>query len=173
MGRVAAVDFTEGVLMIDVFVRMAATPVRAGVVAESVRWAAGVDPAAPRHQVVTLFGDPSLMHLVWALAAANRGAPDCVWRIAEDGSAVAAELSLAIAVLHEDAAALLRTNGPQLRTAIAHLVSVSGQEEHSAAIRVPINEECLGTLDSDAMLASLREAEGDVDPEPVEDELAA
>ena len=77
--------------MIDVFVRMAATPVLAGVVAESVRWAAGADPAAPRHQVVTLFGDPTVIHLAWALAAANRGKPDAVWRIGADGSAVAAE----------------------------------------------------------------------------------
>ena len=56
--------------MIDVFVRMAATPALAGVVAESVRWGGGVDPQGPQHQVVTLFGDPSLTHLTWALAAA-------------------------------------------------------------------------------------------------------
>ena len=159
--------------MIDVFVRMAATPVLAGVVAESVRWADGVDPAASRHQVVTLFGAPSVTHLAWALAAANRGRPHSVWRIAEDGSAVADELSLATAVLHDDAAILLSSNGPQLRTAIAHLISVLGQEEHSAAIRMPIREPFTGDLDSDAMLASLREAEGDMDYEPMEDDLAA
>ncbi len=159
--------------MIDVFVRMAATPVQAGVVAESVRWAAGADPAATRHQVVTLFGDPTVMHLAWALAAANRGKPDSVWRIGADGSAVAAELSLAAAVLREDAALLLSSNGPQLRTAIAHLMSVRGQEEHSAAIRVPIRELFAGDLDSEAMLAMLREAEGDMDAESVEDDLAA
>jgi hypothetical protein len=159
--------------MIDVFVRMAATPVLAGVVAESVRWASGADPSSPRHQVVTLFGDPSVMHLAWALAAAGRGQPDAVWQIGADGTAVAAELSLATAVLRDDAAMLLSTNGPQLRTAIAHLVSVRGQEEHSAAIRVPIRELFTGDLDSDAMLASLREAEGDLDLEPMEDELAA
>jgi hypothetical protein len=159
--------------MIDVFVRMAATPVLAGVVAESVRWADGVDPSASRHQVVTLFGDPSVTHLAWALAAAIRGRADSVWRIAEDGSAVADELSLATAVLRDDAAMLLSANGPQLRTAIAHLLSVRGQEEHSAAIRVPIREHFVGDLDSDAILASLREAEGDSDYEPREDELAA
>ncbi len=159
--------------MIDVFVRMAATPVLAGVVAESVRWAAGADPAAPRHQVVTLFGDPTVTHLAWALAAANRGQPDAVWRIAEDGSAVAAELSIATSVLRDDAAVLMSSNGPQLRTAIAHLTSVRGQEEHSAAIRVPINDVFVDDLDSDAMLALLREAEGDTDCDQTEDELAA
>jgi hypothetical protein len=159
--------------MIDVFVRMAPTPVLSGVVAESVRWAAGADPGASRHQVVTLFGDPSVTHLAWALAAANRGRPDAVWRIAEDGSAQAAELSLATAVLREDAAVLLSSNGPQLRTAIAHLSSVRGQAEHSAAIRVAISMASATELDGDAMLASLREAEGDVDAEPVEDDLAA
>ncbi len=159
--------------MIDVFVRMASTPVLAGVVAEAVRWAAGADPAAPRHQVVTLFGDPSVTHLCWALAAATRGRPDAVWRIAEDGSAVAAELSLATSVLREDAAALLSSNGPQLRTAIAHLSSVRGQAEHSAAIRVTIKSATFGDLDGDAMLASLREAEGDVDVDLMEDDIAA
>jgi hypothetical protein len=159
--------------MIDVFVRMAATPVLAGVVAESVRWAAGADPAAPRHQVVTLFGDPSVTHLAWALAAANRGRPDAVWRIAADGSAVANELSLATSVLHDDATALLSSNGPQLRTAIAHLASVRGQDEHSAAIRVPIRAVAVADLDDDAMLASLREAEGDVDADPLEGDIAA
>ena len=159
--------------MIDVFVRMASTPVHSGVVAESVRWAAGADPAAARHQVVTLFGDPSVTHLAWALAAANRGQPYAVWRIGEDGSAVADELSVATAVLRDDAAVLLSCNGPQLRTAIAHLISVRGQEEHSPAIRVPIRESFAADLDSDAILASLREAEGDMDFEPMEDELAA
>ncbi len=160
--------------MIDVFVRMAATPVLAGVVAESVRWGAGADPAAPRHQVVTLFGDPSVTHLAWALAASNRGLPDAVWRIAEDGSAAAAELSVATTVLNEDAAVLLSNNGPQLRTAIAHLLNVRGQEEHSAAIRVAIKQWAFGDLDGDAMLAALREAEGNCsDVEPLEDDLAA
>ena len=159
--------------MIDVFVRMAATPVMAGVVAESVLWASGVDPAASRHQVVTLFGDPSVTHLAWALAAAYRGSPDSVWRIAEDGSAVAAELSLASSVLREDAAVLVSTNGPQLRTAIAHLTSVRDQEEHSPAIRVPISRPFAGDLDSDSMLAMLREAEGEVDADVLEDDLAA
>lgn len=159
--------------MIDVFVRMATTPVLAGVVAESVRWAAGRDPSAPRHQVVTLFGDPSVLHLAWALAAANRGMPDVIWRIAVDGSASAEGLSLATSVLREDAAALLSSNGAQLRTAIAHLVSVRGQEEHSAAIRVPIRLAAIGDLDGDAMLACLREAEGDFDAEPLEEDLAA
>ena len=159
--------------MIDVFVRMAATPVLAGVVAESVRWAAGADPAAPRHQVVTLFGDPTVTHLAWALAASNRGQPDAVWRIAEDGSAVAAELSVATSILRDDAAVLMSSNGPQLRTAIAHLLSVRGQEEHSAAIRVPITDAFVDDLDSDAMLTLLREAEGDTDCDQTEDELAA
>lgn len=159
--------------MIDVFVRMAATPVLAGVVAESVRWAAGADPAAPRHQVVTLFGDPTVEHLAWALAAANRGQPDAVWQIAADGSAVAADLSVATSVLRDDAAVLMSSNGPQLRTAIAHLLSVRGQEEHSAAIRVPINDAYVSNLDSDAMLTLLREAEGDTDCDQAEDELAA
>lgn len=159
--------------MIDVFVRMAATPVLAGVVAESVRWAAGADPVAPRHQVVTLFGDPTVTHLAWALAASNRGMPDAVWRIGADGSAAANELSLATSVLHDDAAVLLSCNGPQLRTAIAHLVSVRGQTEHSAAIRVPIQLCASGDLDSDAILASLREAEGDLDIELLEDDIAA
>jgi hypothetical protein len=159
--------------MIDVFVRMAATPVMAGVVAESVRWAAGADPVAPRHQVVTLYGDPTVTHLAWALAAANRGRPDAVWRIAADGSAVAAELSLATSVLAEDAAVLIHSNGPQFRTAIAHLASVKGQEQHSAAIRVPISVDSTAELDEDAMLASLREAEGDVDGDVQEDDIAA
>lgn len=159
--------------MMDVFVRMATTPVLAGVVAESVRWSAGADPAAPRHQVVTLFGDPSVTHLAWALAAANRGQPDALWRIAEDGSAAAAELSLATAVLQIDAAALLTSNGPQLRTAIAHLLSVRGKHDRSSAIRVPIAFDGGNDMDGDAMLALLREAEGIVDAEHAEDELAA
>ncbi|MES3034675.1 MAG: hypothetical protein V4813_11825 [Gemmatimonadota bacterium] len=158
--------------MIDVFVRMATTPVLAGVVAESVRWAAGADPAAPGHQVVTLFGDPSVTHLAWAVAAANRGSADAVWQIAEDGSAVAAELTLATAILRDDAAALLTSNGPQFRTAIAHLLSVRGRHEGSA-IRVPVALDAAFDMDGDAMLALLREAEGDVDSDPVEDELAA
>ena len=159
--------------MIDVFVRMAATPVLAGVVAESVRWAAGADRADPGHQVVTLFGDPSVTHLSWAVAAANRGTADAIWRIAEDGSAVAAELSLTTAVLRDDAAALLSSNGPQLRTAIAHLLSVRGRHEHGSAIRVPITLDAGYDVDGDAMLALLREAEGDFGSDPVEDELAA
>jgi hypothetical protein len=159
--------------MMDVFVRMAATPVMAGVVAESVRWSASADPVAPRHQVVTLFGDPTVMHLALALAAANRGRPDAVWQITEDGSAAAAELSLATSVLRDDAAALLISNGPQLRTAVAHLLSVRGKHDHASAIRVPIAFDVSGELDADAMLALLREAEGDVDSDPVEDELAA
>lgn len=159
--------------MIDVFVRMAATPMLGGVVAESVRWAAGADPAAPRHQVVTLFGDPSVTHLAWAVAAANRGNPHALWQIAADGSAMAADLSVATGVLNDDAAALLSTNGPQFRTAIAHLVSVRGQAEHSSAIRVPVEVDESAVLDGDAMLALLREAEGDMDAEAREDELAA
>jgi hypothetical protein len=161
-------------VMIDVFVRMAATPAVPGVVAESIRWAAGADPAARRHQVVTLFGDPSITHLAWAVAAANRGAPDdLVWRIASDGSATTADLSLATAVLRDDAAMLLLHNGPQLRTAIAHLASVNGHDEHRAAIRVPLNLAAAIDVDEAAMLASLREAEGDVDIEQVEDDIAA
>jgi hypothetical protein len=161
--------------MIDVFVRMATTPSVGGVVAESVRWGApGADPSAARHQVVTLYGDPTLMHLAWAVAAANRGAADSLWRIAEDGSAAGADLSLATAALHEDAAALLSANGAQLRSAIAHLQSVRGQDEHSAAIRVPLLMP-EAELDGDAILASLREAEGDgeAQDELSEDELAA
>jgi hypothetical protein len=173
MIRTDAVCITGGGSMMDVFVRMATTPVLAGVVAESVRWSAGADPAAPRHQVVTLFGDPTVTHLAWALAAANRGQPDALWRIAEDGSAAAAELSLATAVLQDDAAALLTSNGPQLRTAIAHLLSVRGKHDHSSAIRVPIAFDAGALMDGDAMLALLREAEGDLDAEQVEDELAA
>ena len=159
--------------MIDVFVRIAAVPASAGVVAESVRWAAGADPVASQHQVVTLFGDPTVMHLAWALAAANRGKPDSVWQINADGSALAAELSFANAALQDDAAALLSSNGPQLRSAVAHLISVRSQGGHTAAIRVPITIVAGGDFDSDAMLALLREAEGDVDNEQVEDELAA
>jgi hypothetical protein len=160
--------------MIDVFVRMATTPAASGVVAESVRWASGADPAAPRHQVVTLFGDPTVMHLAWAVAAANRGQADSVWRITADGCAVAAELSLATAVLRDDAALLLSSNGPQLRTAIAHLLSVRGQDEHSAAIRVPLAVALFDAVDGEMMLANLREAEGDVDAEPLEeDDIAA
>ncbi|HYW50104.1 MAG TPA: hypothetical protein VE861_05835 [Gemmatimonadaceae bacterium] len=159
--------------MIDVFVRMGVTPGVTGVVAESVRWSAGADPAAARHQVVTLFGDPTVTHLAWAVAAANRGMPHSVWQIAADGSAMAAEHSLATTVLREDAAALLSSNGPQLRAAIVHLLSVRGQLEHSSAIRVPIEVASGGDMDLDAMLAMLREAEGDIDSEPLEDELAA
>ncbi|MCC7052883.1 MAG: hypothetical protein IT355_06410 [Gemmatimonadaceae bacterium] len=159
--------------MIDVFVRLAAAPAAAGVVAESVRWAAGADPASSRHQVVTLYGDPTVAHLAWAVAAANRGQADSVWSIAEDGSATAAELSLATGVLRDDAAVLLGSNGPQLRTAIAHLLSVRGQEEHSAAIRVPLKVSVCDGVDGDLMLANLREAEGDVDTEQLEDEIAA
>ncbi len=162
--------------MIDVFVRMAATPAVSGVVAESVRWAAGADPAAPRHQVVTLFGDPSVTHLAWAVAAASRGVPDdLVWRIAEDGSATTADLTLATNVLREDAAALMTSNGKQLRSAIAHLASVNGHDEHRAAIRVPLDIAAGGVeVDGDAMLASLREAEGDdMDVEQMEDDIAA
>jgi hypothetical protein len=159
--------------MIDVFVRMATTPAVDGVVAESVRWGtAGQDPTAVHHQVVTLYGDPSVTHLAWAVAAANRGAADLHWQIAADGSAIGAELSLATAALHEDAAALLTVNGAQLRSAIAHLQSVRGQEEHSAAIRVPLSLPEVDR-DGDAMLASLREAEGEPDADAGEDELAA
>jgi hypothetical protein len=159
--------------MIDVFVRMAPTAVSAGVVAESVRWAAGADPSAAKHQVVTLFGDPSVTHLAWAVAAANQGLPDAVWQIGADGSAMAADLTVATAVLRDDAAVLLSNNGAQLRTAIAHLSSVKGQEEHSAGIRVPLMIGEGVELDDDAMLASLREAEGDLDAEPMEDDIAA
>ncbi len=80
---------------------------------------------------------------------------------------------MATTVLRDDAAALLSSNGPQLRTAIAHLLSVRGKHEHGSAIRVPIALDSPMRMDADAMLASLREAEGDVDSEPVEDELAA
>ena len=159
--------------MIDVFVRMAATPVSAGVVAESVRRSAGADPIAPQHQVVTLFGDPTVLHLAWALAAANRGGPDAVWQISADGSALAAELCFATAALQDDAAALLSSNGPQLRSAVAHLISVRSHGRDTASIRVPITIAASGDFDSDAMLALLREAEGDVDNDQVEDELAA
>ncbi len=159
--------------MIDVFVRMGATPGLTGVVAESVRWATGADPAATRHQVVTLYGDPTVTHLAWAVAAANRGTPHSVWQIAADGSAMAAELSLATTVLREDAAVLLSANGPQLRAAIVHLLSVRGRFEYAAAIRVPIEVANAADTDADAMLALLREAEGDIDSEPLEDELAA
>jgi len=159
--------------MIDVFVRMAATPGLTGVVAESVRSAAGADPVAAQRQVVTLFGDPTVLHLAWALAAANRGRPDAVWQISADGSALAAELSFATATLQDDVAALLSSNGPQLRSAVAHLVSVRSQGRDTASIRVPITVITSGDFDSDAMLALLREAEGAVDNEPVEDELAA
>jgi len=159
--------------MIDVFVRMSATPAKSGVVAESVRWSKGADPAAARHQVVTLYGDPSVTHLAWAVAAANRGAPDSVWRIAEDGSAIAADLSLPIDVVHDDADILLSSNGPQLRAAMAHLLNVRGHPEHSPAIRVPLTVSTFDDVDGDAMLASLREAEGDVDFDVQEDDIAA
>lgn len=159
--------------MIDVFVRMAATPVQGGVVAESVRWSGGADPSAPRHQVVTLFGDPSITHLTWALAAANRGRPDAVWRVSADGSAVAAELCIGALAIREDAAVLLSDNGPQLRAAIAHLLSITGQEEHSAAIRVPISLASVAVRDDEAILASLREAEGVHDSDSLEEDLAA
>ena len=75
--------------------------------------------------------------------------------------------------MQDDAAALLSSNGPQLRSAVAHLISVRSQGGHTAAIRVPITIVAGGDFDSDAMLALLREAEGDVDNEQVEDELAA
>ena len=163
--------------MIDVFFRIATTPVLAGVVAESVRSSAGADPVAPRHQVVTLFGEPTVTHLAWAVAAAGYGRPQAVWRITTDGSATAADSSLAAAVLREDAAALLLNDGPQLRAAVAHLLSVNGKDDHSSAIRVPITLDVSSDMDADAMLALLREAEGDVDVdvdlEPLEDELAA
>jgi hypothetical protein len=159
--------------MIDVFVRMATAPAVQGVVAESMRWGtAGQDPTAVHHQVVTLYGDPSVTHLAWAVAAANRGAADLLWQIAADGSAVGSELSLATSALHEDAAALLTANGAQLRSAVAHLQSVRGQDEHSAAIRVPLSLP-VAERDGDAMLALLREAEGDPDLDLAEDELAA
>lgn len=159
--------------MIDVFVRMAPSPVLSGVVAESVRWAGGADPAAPMHQVVTLFGDPSVAHLAWAVVAASHGVPHAVWQITADGSAVAADLSVANGVLRDDAAVLLSNNGAQLRTAIAHLISVHGQEEHSTGIRVPLMIGEIADLDDEAMLAGLREAEGDLDTETVEDDIAA
>lgn len=161
--------------MTDVFVRMATAPVLAGVVAESVRSSAGADPLAPRHAVVTLFGDPTVTHLAWAVAAANYGRPDAVWRITTEGSATGADSSLAAAVLQDDAAALLLSDGPQLRAAVAHLLSVCGKHDHSSAIRVPITFEVGSDVDTDAMLALLREAEGDVDAdlEPLGDELAA
>jgi len=159
--------------MIDVFVRMAAAPASADVVAESIRRSAGADFIAQQHQVVTLFGVPTVEHLAWALAAANRGGPDTVWQISVDGSALAAELCVSTAALQDDAAALLSSNGPQLRSAVAHLISVRSQGRDTASIRVPITIVASGDFDSDAMLAQLREAEGDVDNEPVEDELAA
>jgi hypothetical protein len=159
--------------MIDVFVRMATTPAQPGVVAESVRWGAvDADPSSARHQVVTLYGDPSVTHLAWAVAAANRGAPDSLWRISEDGSAVGAEQAVATAVLRDDATILLSANGAQLRSAIAHLQSVRGQDEHASAIRVPLTLPA-AEVDADAMLASLREADGESDEEYLEDEIAA
>jgi len=160
--------------MIDVFVQMAASPGAAGVVAHSVRWAAGADPAASRHQVVTLFGDPTVTHLAWALAAANRGQAEAVWHIAEDGSATADEASLAMAVLRDDAAVLLSNNGAQLRTAVAHLLSIRGQEEHRSAIRVPLMVSGSGDLDGEGMLARFREAEGEpCEIDQQEDDIAA
>jgi hypothetical protein len=159
--------------MIDVFVRTAPATAGADVVAESRRWSPAADPAASRHQVVTLFGDPTVTHLAWAVAAASRGAAEAVWTISSDGSAVAAELSVANSVLAEDAAALMLGNASQLRSAIAHLLSVRHQDEHSAAIRVPITMAATVDVDADAMLTSLREAEGDPGTEVQEDELAA
>jgi hypothetical protein len=159
--------------MIDVFVRTAPALASAEVVAESRRWAPAADPSASRHQVVTLFGDPTVTHLAWAVAAAYRGAADAVWTITADGNAVAAELSLANSVLRDDVATLMQGNGAQLRSAVAHLVSVRGQQEHSAAIRVPLSFAADLTVDADAMLASLREAEGDADADVQEDDLAA
>ena len=160
--------------MIDVFVQMAAAPGAAGVVAQSVRWAPGADPAASAHQVVTLFGDPTVTHLAWALAAANRGQAEAVWQIAEDGSATASDASLAMAVLRDDAAVLLSDNGAQLRTAIAHLLSVRGQAEHRSAIRVPLLVSRASDMDGDGMLERLREAEGVAcDGDQQEDDIAA
>ncbi len=164
----------EAMRVIDVFVRMAAAPGAAGVVAQSTRWAPGKDPGASRHQVVTLFGDPTVTHLAWALAAANRGQAEAVWYITADGNATADEASLAMAVLREDAAALMSTNGAQLRTAIAHLLSIRGQDEHSSAIRVPLLLNGAIEPDAEAMLTRLREAEGAASADDQqEDDIAA
>ena len=173
MIRTKAVIVTaRGRSMIDVFVRMGTSPGQNGVVAESAWCVDGADSSASRHQVVTLFGDPTVTHLAWAVAAANRGMPQSVWQIAADGSAMAADLSLATTVLQADAAVLMGSNGAQLRAAVVHLLNVRGHLEHSAAIRVPIEIDA-DDMDTDAMLALLREAEGDIDSEPLEDELAA
>jgi hypothetical protein len=160
--------------MLDVFVRKATRASREGIVAEAVRWAPASDPAAPRHQVVTLYGEPSITHLAWAVAAASRSQVDeRLWSIGADGSATANELTLASAVLREDAEVLLARNSAQLRSAVAHLQVTRGPAGTSPGIRVPLDFEVAAVGDDQAMLSRLREAEGDEGAELLTDELAA
>jgi hypothetical protein len=162
--------------MLDVFVRKATRAAREGVVAEAVRWSPASDPSAPRHQVVTLYGEPVLAHLAWAVAAASRSQVDeRLWSITADGSASANELELAAATLREDAEVLLARNGSQLRSAIAHLQVTRGPLGGSPGIRVPLDfDVATGSNQSDSLLDRLREAEGGVEMDAASnDELAA
>lgn len=160
--------------MLDVFVRKAPHASREGIVAEAVRWAPASDPAAPRHQVVTLYGDATVTHLAWAVAAASRSQVDeRMWSIAADGSATANDLTLAAALLREDAEVLLARNGSQLRSAVAHLQVTRGPAGSSPGIRVPLDFDLAASGDDQAMLSRLREAEGGVEAALLDDEMAA
>ncbi len=162
--------------MLDVYVRVA--PAADGApVAEVVRWSAeGHDPAAPRHQVVTLHGAATVEHLAWAVAAATRGSVDeRPWTIHADGSAVAEGEALSAAQVRADAAVLLAGHEAPLRRAMAEVMrqgTITGP--HGRGIRLPIDFSLDATPDDDALLASVREAYGADAEEPSgEEELAA
>ncbi|MCU0625576.1 MAG: hypothetical protein MUF21_03690 [Gemmatimonadaceae bacterium] len=143
-----------------------------------IRWApGGADPSAPRHQVVTLFGEASVRHLAWAVAAATRGAIDeRLWRVRGDGSAAADGARLAPDQVASDAALLLASHERPLRRLVAELGRHGTSPESMLArgIRLPLDFSLDDAPDDDGVLAGLREAYGaDVTEEPQEDELAA
>lgn len=160
--------------MLDVFVRYAPAAVESATVAEVIRWApAGADPATPRHQVVTLFGEASVRHLAWAIAAATRGGLDeRPWRVRADGSAGSEGTELAAGQVAADAALLLSAHEAPLRRATAELTR-AGLVGESRGIRLPLDFSLDAAPDDDAVLAGLREAYGADTDEPQEGELAA
>lgn len=160
--------------MLDVFVRLAPSADDAGTVAEVIRWTPdGGDPVAPRHQVVTLYGEASVRHLAWAIAAVTRGGVDeRPWRVRADGSAETDGAALGPTQVAADAEFLLSAHEAPLRRVVAELTR-QGFGAAGRGIRLPLDFTLDGAPDIDRLLAGQREADGyDVD-EPTEGELAA
>ena len=160
--------------MLDVFVRLAPAAADAATVAEVIRWAPdGADRAMPRHEVVTLYGEASVRHLAWAIAAATRGGVDeRTWRVRADGSADADGATLATAQVANDAALLLASHEAPLRRVAAELTR-DGVGGAGRGIRLPLDFSLDGVPDLDRLLAGQREADGYDADEPMEGELAA